>query len=636
MNKKGGKVLGKGRDGCVIDPPILCSTKSNKSQYNNQVSKLIDISGVPEYQISEFVEEFVSGDIFLKHDPNGENFLPGLEMCYKKYHQLNKDQKKDIKECKYNESPYESTYINILLKKGFSFQKTTQKLNNDDFLRSLAYLLLGAKRCIHNLNILLLDVKADNLLYSEDKGGKFPVFIDFSNDFVITNRERLFRFLRGFQSYYDTWTLEIMIFFISILKSQKNPSPSVKKEINKIIRKLIKDIKQERNFDLNNSKNKLYASGLTKDILLKVLYNKSKSETQQKNLKEFYEKQMCYAIGKIYTKEYDEKIQKKSSFKNVKIEFILDNLVNEGYYDRFMIDNALTHIYKLVNLRERKDYLIRNRTHPRRWQNLRIQQQSLSPAILASLNNLLSNMQLTPPISIPKVWVGENGDIRKSKNGQILGWATTDGTMFGDLLPFKKNKMQKDPRIPSSMPSLHNPPPGLPSPSNPPSPSFSHFPLSASSRHIREQNRSNFNRNAQSHLARLQELIGPANSPSPPQRPGWVNPKKLKKKKNKKRSISYDLKDVTPNKLKKMKKPALIKLLKKYKENNCKKITGLKKDEMIDRILLFQPELEKKDLKSEKKLTLQKILKTHINTKCQVKPGDKKKVLHDFILKNII
>ena len=584
MNKKGGKVLGKGRDGCVIDPPILCSTKSNKSQYNNQVSKLIDISGVAEYKISEFVEEFVSGDIFLKHDPNGENFLPGLEMCYKKYHQLNKDQKKDIKECKYNESPYESTYINILLKKGFSFQKTTQKLNNDDFLRSLAYLLLGAKRCIHNLNILLLDVKADNLLYSEDKGGKFPVFIDFSNDFVITNRERLFRFLRGFQSYYDTWTLEIMIFFISILKSQKNPSPSVKKEINKIIRKLIKDIKQERNFDLNNSKNKLYASGLTKDILLKVLYNKSKSETQQKNLKEFYEKQMCYAIGKIYTKEYDEKIQKKSSFKNVKIEFILDNLVNEGYYDRFMIDNALTHIYKLVNLRERKDYLIRNRTHPRRWQNLRIQQQSLSPAILASLNNLLSNMQLTPPISIPKVWVGENGDIRKSKNGQILGWATTDGTMFGDLLPFKKNKMQKDPRIPTSMPSLHNPPPGLPS----------------------------------------------------PQRPGWVNPKKLKKKKNKKRSISYDLKDVTPNKLKKMKKPALIKLLKKYKENNCKKITGLKKDEMIDRILLFQPELEKKDLKSEKKLTLQKILKTHINTKCQVKPGDKKKVLHDFILKNII
>lgn len=583
MNKKGGKVLGKGRDGCVIDPPILCSTKSNKSQYNNQVSKLIDISGVAEYKIRDFVEEFVSGDIFLKFDPNGENFLPGLEMCYKKYHQLNKDQKKDIKECKYNRSEYGSTYINILLKKGFSFQKTTQKLNNDDFLRSLGYILLGAKTCIHDLNILLLDVKADNVLYSEDKDGKFPVFIDFSNDFVITNQQRLFRFLKSFHSYYNTWTLEMMIFFIEIMKGEKDK---------KGIRKLMKDMDQYRNFDLNKSENKSYAAELRKNILEKVLLNQSNSERQQRKMKEFYEKQMCYAIGKIYTEEYDLKIRKKSSFRNMKIEFILDNLVNEGYYDRFMIDDALTHIYKLVNLRERKDYLIRNR----------IQQQSLSPAILASLNNLLSNMQLvesnplppmpsnllnsplTPP-SIPKVWVGENADIRKSKNGRILGWATTDGTMFGDFLPFQKNKMQNDPRIPTSMPSLHNPPPGL---------------------------------------------------PSPPQRPGWVNPKKLKKNKNKKRSISYDLKDVTQKKLKKMKKPALVKLLKKYKEKNCKKITGLKKAEMIDRILLFQPELEEKDLKYEKQLTLKKILKTHIDTKCKVKPGDKKKVLHDFILKNAI
>ena len=582
MNKKGGKVLGKGRDGCVIDPPILCSTKSNKSQYNNQVSKLIDISGVPEYQISEFVEEFVSGDIFLKHDPNGENFLPGLEMCYKKYHQLNKDQKKDIKECKYNRSEYGSTYINILLKKGFSFQKTTQKLNNDDFLRSLAYLLLGAKTCIRDLNILLLDIKADNVLYSEDKDGKFPVFIDFSNDFVITNQQRLWGFLKSFHSYYNTWTLEMMIFFIEIMKGEKNKEG---------IRKLIKDIDQYRNIDLNNNENKLYAKDLTKNILKKVLLNSSNSKTQQKNLKEFYDKQMCYAIGKIYKEEYDLKVRKNLSFKNTKIEFVLDKLVNEGYDGRFMIDEALTYIYKLVNLRERKNYLIRNRRTPQ--QSLR----SLSPAILASLDNLLSDMQLdssirldsmpmpSPPTSIPtKVWVGENADIRKSKNGRILGWATTDGTMFGDKLPFKKNKMQKDPRIPTSMPSLHNPPPGLP----------------------------------------------------PPQRPGWVNPKNLKKKKNKKRSISYDLKDVTPKKLKKMKKPALVKLLKKYKKKKCQKITGLKKEEMINRILLFQPELEKKDLKYEKNLTLKRILKTHIDTKCKVKPGNKKKVLHDFILKNVI
>ncbi len=86
-----------------------------------------------------------------------------------------------------------------------------------------------------------------------------------------------------------------------------------------------------------------------------------------------------------------------------------------------------------------------------------------------------------------------------------------------------------------------------------------------------------------------------------------------------------------------MKKPALIKILKKYKDRKCKKITGLKKNEIIDRILLFQPELEKKNLKKLSQLTLKRILNTHIETKCRkVKPGNKKKVLHDFILKNII
>ena len=519
MNKKGGKILGKGRDGCVIDPPILCSTKSIKSRYNNQVSKLIDISGVHEYKIKEFVEEFVSGDIFLQFDPKGENFLPGLEMCYKKYHQLNKDQKKDIKECNYNRS-HRSIYINILLKKGFSFQKTTQKLNNNGFLRSLAYLLLGTKTCIRDLNILLLDVKADNVLYSEDKDGKFPVFIDFSNDFVITDQTRLMQFLNSFNQYYNTWTLEMMIFFIKIMKGKNNK---------KGIEKLMRDIERYRGVNLNQSKNKKYMKNITNDILKKVLLSKSNSIIQQNKMNDFYEKQMCYAIGKIYIEEYNKKIQKNPSFKNKKIEYILENLVNEEYYDRFMIDDALHHIKKLVNLKSRKDYLIRKNRTP---------QQSLSPTILASLNNLLSNMQLTPP------------SLQSNLNNIVL-------------------------------------------PSN---------------------------------------LIN--SQLTPQQRPGQ---RKNLKKRKKSRSISYDLKDVTPTKLKKMKKPALVKLLKKYKDSKCKKITGLKKNEIIDRILLFQPELEIKDLKKLSQLTLKKILKTHIDTKCKkVKPSDKKKVLHDFILKNII
>ena len=48
--------------------------------------------------------------------------------------------------------------------------------------------------------------------------------------------------------------------------------------------------------------------------------------------------------------------------------------------------------------------------------------------------------------SVNKVWVGEDGDIRENSEGPVIGWATVDGSMFGDFLSFKENKMQKDPR----------------------------------------------------------------------------------------------------------------------------------------------------------------------------------------------
>lgn len=47
---------------------------------------------------------------------------------------------------------------------------------------------------------------------------------------------------------------------------------------------------------------------------------------------------------------------------------------------------------------------------------------------------------------VRKVWIGMNGDIRDSEGGPVIGWATVDGDMFGDFLPFKEGKMQPDPR----------------------------------------------------------------------------------------------------------------------------------------------------------------------------------------------
>jgi len=528
-NKKGGKVLGKGRDGCVLDPPVLCSTKSNPSDYKNQVSKIIDISYADPYKVEDFVEEFNSGEIFHRFDPRGENFLPGLEMCYKKFHQLSNEQKTDIDTCGYNNMEHASLYLNILLKKGLSFQTTTQALNEKDFLRSLGYLLLGAKTCVADINILLLDIKADNLLYSEDKDGTFPVFIDFSNDFVITDRTRLITFLTSFSSFYNTWSTEMLMFFYKIQQGKKK-YPKMKE--------IQKDLLNERGIDLKLKQNKDYMNELTKDLLKDVILSNSNTASQKKLLKVFYEKQMCYAIGRVYLDEYNKKIKKQPSFKNKEIKHILDNLVTDSYYSRFMIDDALYYIGKEVKLTKRKDYLIKKSRTPSI-------QPSLSPGMLSSLDRFVSNMRLTPS------------------------------------------------SVPSSERTLSmTPPPGLTRPSK-----------------------------------------------KKAKRGKWVRPKNLKNKKKKKtkaRSVSYDLKDITPRKLKKMKKTGLVKIIKKYKKAKCPKITGLKKNQIIDRILLFKPKMKKTDLKKISQATLKKMLKENIKELCKVKQNDKKQVLYDFIVKNIV
>ena len=44
------------------------------------------------------------------------------------------------------------------------------------------------------------------------------------------------------------------------------------------------------------------------------------------------------------------------------------------------------------------------------------------------------------------VWIGELGDIREHEDSQVIGWATENGKMFGDLLQFTPDAYQPDPR----------------------------------------------------------------------------------------------------------------------------------------------------------------------------------------------
>lgn len=423
-NKKGGKVLGKGRDGCVSDQTILCSKKSNPDHYKDMVSKIIDVSQATPYEIKMFVNEFESGEIFRNYDPKGTHFLPGLEMCYKKFHELNPLQKKDLINCNYNVDDYESLYLNILLKKGISFDKITKDLGPIDFLKSLSYLLIGAQNCVYDLNILLLDIKPDNLLYSEDnKNILYPVFIDFSDDFVIKNNKDLQYFINGFSSYYDTWTLEMFYAFYIIRNMNGKNS-----------KKLINDVYNYRKIDMiklhNNKKYSLL------NVILKLINNK----LSKKELQLFYEKQMVYSIGISFFHSFDNSSKKKELYK-YGIDKILSGLINEFYFDRLSIDDAMKQIIDKLNemnylLQKREDYFI-NLNNNKSLVKKSINKNSLD----FFKNNILSKKSLKSnnvSFSLPKT---PNFNSIKNNNKNILSKQIE--SMVNDMKLVSKKEISK-------------------------------------------------------------------------------------------------------------------------------------------------------------------------------------------------
>ena len=135
--QKGGKVLGQGGYGCVIDPPIMCSSKLNKL---NKVSKLINLTNASQEKHDEAINEYESGKIFTKVDPNNMYFLPGIDLCQitDKDKNITSGNKKDIEKCGFKDKK-KTFLLNILMKKGDDFPKITKELNETNFLKSLAY-----------------------------------------------------------------------------------------------------------------------------------------------------------------------------------------------------------------------------------------------------------------------------------------------------------------------------------------------------------------------------------------------------------------------------------------------------------------------------------------------------------------
>ncbi len=346
--QSGGKILGTGRDGCVVDPPLMCNSSMNKL---NKISKLINVTDVSNAQYQDYVNEYEAGKIFRKYDPNNLHFLPGIDMCdiSESEDRVTKSMKKDIKKCGYKQKGKETYMLNIIMKKGQDFPKITQNLSEKDFLKSLAYVLNGAKQCIYEMNVLLLDIKGPNLLYSKDDGHDdiYPVFIDFSADFVIKSKKGFLGFIKSFGKsqlpYYDTWSFEILALFYAEFTARNNVNTT---KNGNMINDYFDDIQYNRGIDLDTKNGENMMNAVIK-------YVNTNTKTLN-GLYGIYNKIMMYSIGKTYYRAFrNSKIKK-----NKVIEQILFGLIDEDIHSRYYADDALAEIGKHISWKTRGELLI--------------------------------------------------------------------------------------------------------------------------------------------------------------------------------------------------------------------------------------------------------------------------------------
>ena len=353
--QKGGKVLGKGSFGCVVDPPVMCSKTDSK----NKVSKIIKLDGLKPMEIEDLKEEFKISKMFMKKDPNNKYFLGGIEQCKISSNKINK---KDKKKCGINKKK-EVPLMSIIMKKAEDFEKVAPKLNNKNLLKSIAHLLNGAKIAVYDLKILLLDIKYLNLLYAKDvkateKLNKkrtsviHPVFIDFSPDLMAKSKREFKIFLKSMGDYYAVWPLEILLTIYMNLKNTPIRLRNNWKEYFNSKKEAIEVTKSNMEMTLKNYEASVKAYNGFKikgnqKIVDKIVAN-FKDEINH-NYKEISDKIMVYQIANSFN---------HIAARNKKIFKVIEPMLYPDFNKRLSIKQSLARIKKHIGSVAEKDLLI--------------------------------------------------------------------------------------------------------------------------------------------------------------------------------------------------------------------------------------------------------------------------------------
>ena len=318
------EMVSMGSHGVIISPSFSINYSEkleesfNKLNFtkNNYISKILDLHNEKEIYIQK--EIYISEKLKIL-DKKYEHFI--YPHSYEKI---------------------DSYFYNIIMKKGYDFILNTKQLNFRQLLISL-YNLVDSIEILSDNNILLLDIKPDNFLFSEIEEHLYKsVIIDFSGELLIENLQDFSDYLDNFEFFcHDFWPMEINILLhrMGLKKHYKN----IKKEIvsyeDFLQKKLGTDKCKNTNYEL-----KIYKHVI--EQLDNIKHNKSSY---------LYQKIMIYQIGRSF--EYILHTCKKS-LKITDTEFntfryIIKKITRENYFIRYNIKKFKTlltrHIPELNN-----------------------------------------------------------------------------------------------------------------------------------------------------------------------------------------------------------------------------------------------------------------------------------------------
>ena len=250
----------------------------------------------------------------------------------------------DVSICGYRYKNNVNTHLmNIVMKKGTSFPKIARQLNATNFLKSMAYSLKGLRKCIYELNTGLFDIKPGNLLYSQDETDNkiYPVFIDFSADFVTPSKSAFVNLVDSFSRSlptYGPFSPELLIVFYFKYRNIHGDDARVDK--------FLHDLKVDRWMDLKDRSIWKIAVDIFKDI--------TKKTTSKMGLLKVYDKSMIYSLGMAY---YDAH-KKNKIITDDRVLEIISHMIVLNPLDRSTIDEVLLKIKDILGGTLARDNLL--------------------------------------------------------------------------------------------------------------------------------------------------------------------------------------------------------------------------------------------------------------------------------------